>query len=101
MDHREDGAVTMPDPLGLREFGYEVAKVAPGGEFIYAYRVRITRGDLMEYESPWEGLQATTEDVARGEARERTMHVMLLVQGGTVESLAPQGVGDDGQEVTP
>ncbi len=83
--------------MSLREFRVEVASVSPDapGEHLYAYRVTIVRGALVEYVSPWEGLQATTEDAARAEARTRATLVMALVQGAHVESLEPRGVPDN------
>lgn len=93
--------MTTPDPLGLglREFSYSLRECAPGGEYVYEYAVTIRRGNLTEYESPWENLQATTLEAARAEAQTRTALVAAMVQGARVESLGPRGVGDDGQPV--
>lgn len=90
--------MTMPDPLGLRTFAYVLnERLHEDGEVSYTYEVRITRGTLLEYESPEEVLVASSEEAAKAEAATRTSLVMAMVQGGTVESLEPRGVGDDGQ----
>lgn len=67
----------------------------------YRYRVKVTTpvaGKLPEvWVSPIEPLRATTVEAARAEARDRTLLVVMLAQGATMESLAPRGMGDDGE----
>lgn len=92
--------MTMPDPLNLREFSYDVqATMDAEGQAVYAYRMRLVRGALLEWESPYEPLLARTAEAAAVEARNRALQVMALVQGATIESLEPRGIGDDGQPV--
>jgi hypothetical protein len=91
--------MTMPDPLGLREFAVSLRPAPADSEPGYQYAITMTRGALVEWQSPWADLRATGEEAARAEAHDRAVIVMALVQGARVESLEPHGVGDDGQPV--